>query len=360
MSDSKGSNRMKVVEIGGTPYDMGFRYGEACPEISAMLDGVYNMFGSREKALDLIEKYVPLYLPAAEVYAPEIVEEMKGMAAGAKVDFRDIFFLNITYELAMPSLMGCTSYALGPTATVDGEVIAGQNFDYVGVWQDSMVLLKMRPVNGPAMMAFAPVGCLGLIGFNSAGISLNLNLVRNKSSLAPVGGVPSHIILRKVLSSENLGQAIGSITSAEGRSAKNYLLTSAQGDIVDVEVTADDIDISYPEDGILTHANHFKTERFKPDDLAPVMFPDSYVRSQRLLDLLKSRRGRLSVEVLRELLQDHNNYPNSICRHPDPQNPFPMAREMKTLVSIISCPGKQKAYIALGNPCQSEYLEYGL
>lgn len=360
MTDSKNSNRMKVVEAGGTPYEMGFQYGEACPEISAMLDGVYNMFGGREKTLEMADKYIPLYLPAAEAYAPEIVEEMKGMAAGAKVDFRDIFFLNITYELAVPSVMGCTSYAIAPEATADGEIIAGQNFDYVSVWQDSMVLLKMRPSGGPAMMAFAPVGCLGLIGFNSAGISLNLNLVRNKSSLSPVGGVPSHIILGKVLSSENLGQAIGFIATAEGRSAKNYLLTSARGDIVDVEATADDVDISYPEDGILTHANHFKTERFKPDDLAPVQFPDSYVRSRRLLDLLKSHHGHLSVEVIQELLQDHNNYPNSICRHPDAQNPFPMARMMKTLVSIISCPGKQKAWIALGNPCESEYLEYGL
>jgi len=222
------------------------------------------------------------------------------------------------------------------------------------------VLLKMRPSGGPAMMAFAPVGCLGLIGFNSAGISLNLNLVRNKSSLSPVGGVPSHIILGKVLSSENLGQAIGFIATAEGRSAKNYLLTSSRGDILDVEATADDVDISYPEDGILTHANHFKTEPVKPDDLAPVRIPDSYVRSRRLLNLLKSHHGHLSVEVIQKLLQDHNNYPNSICRHPDAQNPFPMARMMKTLVSIISCPGKQKAWIALGNPCESEYLEYGL
>ena len=201
---------------------------------------------------------------------------------------------------------------------------------------------------------------MGLIGFNSAGISLNLNLLRNKNSLVPNGGVPSHAILRKVLSSENIGQSINFIASAESRSAKNYLVTSSQGDIVDVETTADDVDISYPDEGLITHSNHFKTERFRRDDLAPVMFPDSFIRSQRLLNLLKSYRGHLSAQILQRLLQDHNNHPNSICRHQDPQNPFPIANKMKTLVSIISCPGKQKAYIALGNPCESEYLEYGL
>jgi hypothetical protein len=33
---------------------------------------------------------------------------------------------------------------------------------------------------------------------------------------------------------------------------------------------------------------------------------------------------------------------------------------MKTLASIISCPGELKACIALGNPCENEYIEYRL
>jgi hypothetical protein len=37
-----------------------------------------------------------------------------------------------------------------------------------------------------------------------------------------------------------------------------------------------------------------------------------------------------------------------------------MGRMMKTLVSLISCPRERKAYIALGNPCENEYIEYQL
>jgi hypothetical protein len=33
---------------------------------------------------------------------------------------------------------------------------------------------------------------------------------------------------------------------------------------------------------------------------------------------------------------------------------------MKTLVSLISCPKEQKAYISLGNPCENEYMVYQL
>ena len=76
-----------------------------------MLDMTYRMFGGRDKAAGLLKKFIPMYLPAAEKYAPEIIEEMKGMAAGAKADFQDILFLNITYEISTPSVMGCTSFA---------------------------------------------------------------------------------------------------------------------------------------------------------------------------------------------------------------------------------------------------------
>jgi isopenicillin-N N-acyltransferase-like protein len=308
----------------------------------------------------LANKYIPLYLPFTEKYAPEIVDEMRGMAAGAKLDFEDIFLLNITYEISAPLAMGCTSFAATGKATANGEVIAGQNLDFLSMYEENIVLLKTKPSHGPEIMAVAPAGSLGLIGLNSAGISLNLNLLWNKDSLAPNGGVPSHIILRKLLQCENLGEAIAVVASAEMRSAKNYLLTSDQGDVVDVEVTMSDLDVQYPERGILTHANCFKTDRFKNVDLAPAYLADSYIRAQRLYQLMENQYGSLSVDVMKKLLQDHNNYPNSICRHPDPRAPLPIGRMMKTLVSLINYPKERKAQIALGNPCENEYIEYYL
>jgi len=360
MSGSKGKRKIKVVEVSGDSYEMGFQYGAACPEIRKMLDITYQVFGGKDKARMLAKKYIPMYLPDAEKYAPEIVDEMRGMAAGAKLDFQDIFFLNITYEISVPSVMGCTSFAAGGKATGNGEIITGQNFDYLSMWEEIIVLLKMKPTHGPKILAVASPGGLGLFGLNSAGISLNLNLLRNKDSLTPNGGVPSHIILRKVLTSENISEAVGVIASAGRRSAKNYLLASYQGDIVNLEVTLDDLDVHYPERGIITHANCFKTDRFKSADLAPVYWPDSYIRGQRLFQLMDNHYGHLSVDVMKQLLQDHNNHPNSICRHRDPKAPLPMSRMMKTLLSLISCPKERKAYIALGNPCENEYIEYQL
>ncbi|UCC16774.1 MAG: hypothetical protein JSU58_10495 [Dehalococcoidales bacterium] len=361
MSDREKKGKLKIVDVSGSHYEMGFQYGKNCPEITGTLELTYRIYGGRDKIQNIVDRYIPMYIPYIEKYAPEILEEMKGMADGANVSLQDILFLNITYEISVPLVMnGCTAFAAVGDATANGELVAGQHFDHVEPWREFMILLRMMPSIGPGIMAVTAAGCLGLVGFNSAGISVNLNLLRNKDSLEPAGGVPTHIILRKLLTSENLGEAITLIASAEGRSAKNYLLASSQGDIIDVETTRDDMEILYPEKEILTHANCFETDRFKSTDLAPMLVPDSYIRSPRLFHLMERYHGQISVDTMKLCLQDHNNYPNSICRHPNPKAPLPISRMMKTLYSIISHPKEQKAYIAFGNPCDTEYQEYQL
>lgn len=358
--NTRGKRKLKVVEVAGSPYEMGFQYGAACPEIRKTVETNREVYEASVGVNGLSDKYIDMYLPSAEAYAPEIVEEMKGMAAGAIIDFRDIFLNNIMYDISVTLNAGCTSFAASGGTIDSGGVITGQNFDVPAMVEEIVVLLKMKPVQGPEIMAIAPAGCIGLIGLNSAGISLNLNLIRNKDSLSPGGGVPAHVILRKILSSETIGQAISIIASAERRAAKNYLLASDQGDVADVEVTVNDLDVHYPEGGILTHANHFKTERFRNADLAPVVVPDSYVRANRLARMMEENRNILSVDMMKKFFRDHNNYPNSICRHPDPKAALPIGRMMKTVLSVINSPKERKAFIALGNPCENEYLEYRL
>ena len=79
MTGNKGKRKLKVVEVSGSNYEMGFQYGSGCPEISKMLDMTYQLFGGCEKVNALMEQFLPMYLPATEKYAPEIVEEMQGM-----------------------------------------------------------------------------------------------------------------------------------------------------------------------------------------------------------------------------------------------------------------------------------------
>jgi len=366
MNNSKNKRRVKVVEVSGSYYDMGFQYGTACPEeINKMLGITSNTFGGRKEIIALAEKYVPLYLPPTEEYAPEIVSEMKGIADGANVDFDKIFLINCHYEMTellevSPKPAGCTSFAASGEATKNGEFIIGQNVDHIPSFEEVMVLLKRKPAEGPEFLTVTPAGSVGLLGLNSAGIALNVNMLINRDSLSPTSGVPFFIIARKVLSCEGIAEAIQTIASAKRASSANYLLTNDTGDIIDVEATVDDLGILHPEREFFTHANHFETARFKSTDIAPVYIPSSYIRSHRLATLMGKQWGSLSIEVMMKLLQDHNDHPNSICAHPDPKAAALGQIETETMVSIVSNPKERKTYITLGPPCENEYMEYKL
>ncbi len=352
----KSRRRVKQVEVSGTPYEMGFQYGSACPEIGKMFDTTCRAL---ELERDVAISFPPKYMPFIEEYSPDIASEMKGMAEGAKVDLREILFLNIWYELSLRGFMSCTSFAASGEATSNGELIIGQNLDMTPAWGEMLVLLRMKPTKGPNILSVTIAGLLGLLSLNSSGLALDGNMLAHKDLTGSSEGVPHMVWVRKAQSSENIGKAIGAIASAKKTGcAVNTLLGSQEGDIVDIEVTPDDLGFSYPQKGFIVHSNHFYTERFKSRDLIGTIYPDSFVRSHRLATLMERHWGKLSVDVMKELLGDHNNYPDSICRHVDQE--APLKQQMKTVASLISYPKEQKMYIAHGNPCENEHIEYKL
>jgi len=146
--------------------------------------------------------------------------------------------------------------------------------------------------------------------------------------------------------------------SVPGRGLLNYVLASAQGDIVQVETTFNDYNVLYPdaEQSILTHFNHYLTERFKKGDNVVICCPDSYVRAERLKRLMFEHYGNLTPQIMMELLTDHGNYPSAICRHVDTDKPPVL--HFETLVSLIMVPAERTAYIAYGQPCKTKYVKY--
>src|SRR5262245_42448325 len=72
------------------------------------------------------------FMPAIEGYAPHLLEEMRGIAAGSGRDLREIVAINARTELmyGLPGRPECTSVAVGPAASADGHVRVAQNWDW--------------------------------------------------------------------------------------------------------------------------------------------------------------------------------------------------------------------------------------
>jgi isopenicillin-N N-acyltransferase like protein len=356
MNKTRSTRRIKVIDLKGSSLEIGKQYGAACPEISKVFEFFREATGlGQNAALTAAEKFIP-YI---QNYSPDILDELKGIAAGANLDIRQIIFINAWSEMGLRGFIGCTSFAAAGDATENHELIMGQNYDAASLLEDLLVVLRITPTKGPRILALTQAGFTGLISINSAGLGIDGNFLSHRKFLGMTPGVPQMVWLRKAQSSENIGRAFGAIGSAQRSGmAVNTLLGDKDGDIIDIEVTPDDLGVLYPQRDFIVHSNHFYTERFKPFDMVGAILPDSIFRSHRLYRLMERKWGKLSVNVMQELLQDHNNFAESICRHIDAA--IEPNLQMKTVASVINSPREQKMYIARGNPCENEYVEYKL
>ncbi len=349
-------------EFSGTWKEIGRQYGEDCR------DEIKNMMGYWEKALHPImpDKTMDEIIAATKVfeqpirdYAPEIMEEIEGIAEGANISLGEALFHQGSFEMDVAGPLyigGCTSFACSGKATKDGKTIAGQHFD----WYDDadMILMRVKPNKGPAMLGTSIAGQVMQFGINSNGIGHYANVLAYPKSVV---GVPAVVVAQKGLQSKNVPDVIRCITQAPNAIALNHMIAGKDGEMVDVEATPDKCGVLLPDCGcdILTHANNFLCHYLQESCMGGLTsFPDTYLRAPRLKQLMMDHFGELDVNLMMELMQDHRCYPDSICRHCDLTGPE--FEQFCTLTSLISLPGEGKLWATNGCPCENPYYLYTL
>ena len=95
-----------------------------------------------------------------------------------------------------------------------------------------MILIHGNPDNAPEFLTFTITGCVGMIGMNSAGITVGIN---NLMSTDGQIGVTWPFVVRKILQQHDLDAALDCLTSAKLAGAHNYMLMDKQGNGYEVE-----------------------------------------------------------------------------------------------------------------------------
>ena len=196
---------MLVVKTHGSAYDRGHQYGRQ----------LASQVRRRAPADPLLSRAIPRGFAEAEAaragevagnmlrylskYEPGLVEEMRGLAAGAEVPFEAVFHLNaggfVRYILdfsgdgamryaeheataagsALEPHCGCTNVAF--TQTEVGPLLGKTNDGGAPVpperQPETWVLQHASPEGGPPFFIFAPVGALsGVAGVNANGFAV--------------------------------------------------------------------------------------------------------------------------------------------------------------------------------------------
>jgi isopenicillin-N N-acyltransferase-like protein len=341
-----------LVEASGSPYEVGFQHGRQCQALIpsfvdrglAWLNHYQPM--SRQEALHRARAY----LPHARDFAPDLVEEMQGIADGAEVSLDEVLLLNVRTLLLYTAPPGCTAFAVVPPATADGSVLFGQNHDWDPAGERFGLLLHLRPRGKPPVLMFGYPGQVGFIGMNAAGVGLAMNLLRSPGWRV---GVPHYLIARRCLEQESVAACIELIARAHRPSSVNLLLADRHG-AVSVETTPTDHVVLPPDErGVLVHTNHYRAPQFLEQERLLAELPDSPARSICATRALRQRAGRIDRGVVEDLLRDHQGYPVSICRHATDK-----PGSLETVVGFVGCPARGEVSVAVGNPCESTFQTY--
>ncbi|MBN1315765.1 MAG: hypothetical protein JXA42_09865 [Anaerolineales bacterium] len=347
--------RFSFIQIKGSPRERGLQYGEqAANLVHFNLEQYWRLFFdlaglSRPSVIEQTSRF----LEPLESYAPDLLEEMRGIAEGASATLPEILALNCRTEFlsaARVPFQECTTIFVGPEASLDGHTFLAQNWDWAKILQGGAVLLQIEQPGKPTVLTLTEAGMVGKIGFNSAGIGVCTNFVLHDCRQH---GAPFHAILREALNAPRLGLAVASIYRAAQADSGNYMLAHASGEAIDLEATPNTVAFQHPSRGLLIHTNHFLTSRLQPGDHGILECDDTLLRYGRAKRLLEPQIGQITVKALKQVFRDHFNYPRSICRHSDPEQS--KSEQSPTLASIIIDLTEGKAHIACGEPCCSSY-----
>lgn len=360
---------LAVATIAGeTAYERGQVHGDKFADairenVDTYLDRFDHNGVDEETARENAGRFIPIIEDANEDYA----EGMRGIADGSGLDLEEVALINVRYEILFSAFAeqtdeskvdtnetdACTAFGVQQKVTMDNRPYVGQNWDWIPAV--NTFLMDLRRPDKPNALSLTEAGLVGgKFGLNEHGIGYVVNGLVSADDGNDPYRTPSHVSHLELLDADRLSTAIGAIIGSESPCSGNVLIGHPEGELIDIESTPDDAYYLYPEDGILTHANHFESDsgRGSFEQLAP----HSLCRGPRIRRLLTQQRGEISVESLKSVLRDHFNEPGSICSHVDPD--LPEHEIGHTNASVIMDLQDRRILITEGPPCKTEYQEF--
>ena len=337
-----------VIEVSGSPLEMGRQHGEKAKEqISRMLE--YCFGHTTKRIIGGMERDVIVHteglLPLAEDYAPDLVEECRGIAEGAGHDFREVFCMQYFVDFLPPSrtaAIGCSTALAVESAHQNGHVLLGWNDDMSVYLAPATIILHSIPDNGPTITGICFAGTIPECGATKDRVIACNSL----PGAQPVEGVPYLFIPRKALQQETFPDAISVIASARRVCGMNFLLASKSGNFVDIETIPGEYHLDVTMEDFYAHTNHCLSPEFRlRQDLPPAW--NSQTRHMFLQRFLRRNKGAVTEENMVEALSDHDS---RLCNH----------GRGSTVTCMICDLTAGRVAFSTGPPCLGRFQELSL
>lgn len=372
----------------GSPVERGRTHGERFADAVASNVELYReRFAHEGVDVDAVREHAAEYVDLIDRERPAYAAEMRGVAEGSGVPLADVAMLNVRWEVIYPAwkdqteaepggdataadegerekrrgdppVDGCTSFGVAPPATADGRTYVGQNWDWLASVVDNVFLMEVRRDDAPDFLAMTEAGIVGgKVGVNEHGIGLAVNGLISAEDGTNELRIPYHVRFRDVLDADRFDDALRPVVETDRVCSANVLLGHADGEVIDLEAAPDLVNPLYPEEGVLTHSNHFETDAV--ESVNERRGPSTLYRGPRLRRLLAdaAEEGIEPADV-QAALRDHFGRPASICSHVDES--LPEVEHGQTNASFVIDLEGRRLLGQRGPPCRGEYREYAL
>ena len=240
-----------VVYLTGSPYEIGFANGKLCK--NEILTANKPFFDIYEKvSLDPQNKWLEVS-KKLEIHIPkEYVEEMRGIADGAEIEYDKILFLNTLTTISMGNR--CFAFAFKET---NSKIITFRQIDNdpKSPLYKNMILYIIKPQKGYGFAAILNPGWVdGESGINEKGITLSQNNIHIRQTEWDV--MPITQLSRQMLQySKTIDEAEQLLDKQKAFPARLLFVSSEESasifEIANKEKARMDM-----ENGFLTLANH--------------------------------------------------------------------------------------------------------
>jgi len=269
--------KLRGLDLSGTPYEMGRTHGRALkPEIREL---VKRWQADLEKMCSVpasayIDKLFQAsdFKPAIERWTPGLLDEVRGIADGAGIDFRTMFAYQLIDETWVMGpdlgLSKCTS--IGARRQGARPAFVAQNLDLPVFYNDFPTVLRIRGRGEPEALVFTIPGVIAANGLNDRSVGVCVNAVTQLSY--SVKGLPVAFVIRGILRQKTYEDAVRFLKEISPAAPQNYLI-GGPDQVAGFERSADRIAefLPFPGAEFTYHTNHpLVNEDFNPRFIAQI------------------------------------------------------------------------------------------
>ncbi|WP_066015898.1 C45 family autoproteolytic acyltransferase/hydolase [Endozoicomonas atrinae] len=254
---SNETSEFFTIEVKGTPYERGVQHGKALRKVirPTLNRFKYDMVSAflKEAGTDYNwSDYRQFFFnntglfQTAQKEAPELVEEIKGIAHGANLDFKDVFIYNLNFDETFwvlekmtgvdPMLASAqankdqvTGHCSHGSVWADGKASVGYTLDWTRHFEGSQALIKHILDDGTVLLTTTYAGTLIGHGINASnGYTFTPH---SKFQLAHDvdSGLAQIFIYRKLLEAGSVDKAISLLEKIKPAAGLAYTLTDKNG-----------------------------------------------------------------------------------------------------------------------------------